>query len=258
MKKENIYHLKTGLNSLKRNKMKNIHVLPTDKPSRLIIQNSNRLILGVLDYAIIENRQHIYITSDEDLMIGDYYIAGVDIYQCLSSIELEDLSIDSYCKKIILTTDQDLIKDGVQVIEDEFLEWFIKNPSCEEVKVNKIYNDYGETDIFDLVCTPHFFKYKITIPQEEAAEYILINYFDEEFVELFNSLNISLGLINKYQLLDIQYQIAEKRLDGYYVMIKDLKCPIDNQGELQNWDNKTFDREYQMLLKLKQIQEKNE
>jgi hypothetical protein len=72
--------------------------------------------------------------------------------------------------KIILTTDQDLIKDGVQAIDDEFLEWFVKNPSCEEIKVNKIYNDYGETDIFDLVCTPHSFKYKITIPKEEPKQ----------------------------------------------------------------------------------------
>ena len=234
--------------------MENIHVLPTDKPSRLIIQNGNKLILGGLEYSIIENRQHIYITNDEEIKEGDWYIHKQINYLRVSN----STAIPMDAKKIILTTDLELIKDGVQAIDNEFLEWFIKNPSCEEVKVNKIYNDYGETDIFDLVCTPHFFKYKITIPQEEAAEYILINYFDEEFVELFNSLNISLGLINKYQLLDIQYQIAEKRLDGYYVMIKDLKCSIDNQGELQNWDNKTFDREYQMLLKLKQIQEKNE
>jgi hypothetical protein len=34
-------------------------------------------------------------------------------------------------KKIILTTDQDLIENGVQAIEDEFLEWFVKNPTCE-------------------------------------------------------------------------------------------------------------------------------
>ena len=39
------------------------------------------------------------------------------------------------CKKIILTTDPDLIKDGVQAIDDEFLEWFVKNPSCESVEV---------------------------------------------------------------------------------------------------------------------------
>jgi hypothetical protein len=246
--------------------MENIHVLPTDKPSSLVLEtkNNNLFITTTKDFGTkIMKFQHIYITNDEEIKEGDWVYNIVSKTKFKASKQLIDLINNPNVtlttnKKIILTTDQDLIKDGVQVIEDEFLEWFIKNPSCEEVKVNKIYNDYGETDIFDLVCTPHFFKYKITIPQEESNENILINYFDEEFVELFNSLNKSLGLINKYQLLDIQYQIAEKRLDGYYVMIKDLKCPIDNQGELQNWDNKTFDREYQMLLKLKQIQEKNE
>jgi hypothetical protein len=37
--------------------------------------------------------------------------------------------------KIIPTTDQNLIKERVQAINDEFLEWFVKNPSCEEVEV---------------------------------------------------------------------------------------------------------------------------
>ena len=86
---------------------------------------------------------------------------------------------------------------------------------------------------------------------------ILIKPLKEEVVELFNPLNQFLGFINELQLLDIQCQIAEKRLNGYYVMIKDLKCLIDNQGEIQNWDDKTFDRKYRMLLKLKQIQENN-
>lgn len=39
-------------------------------------------------------------------------------------------------KKIILTTDQDLIKDGVQAIDDEFLEWFSsKNGNVNFVEV---------------------------------------------------------------------------------------------------------------------------
>ena len=41
--------------TLKQNKMKNIFLIPKDKPSSLIIQNVNRLIIGVLDYYIIEN-----------------------------------------------------------------------------------------------------------------------------------------------------------------------------------------------------------
>ncbi len=45
------------------------------------------------------------------------------------------MSFTKKFKKIILTTDQDLIKDGVQAIDDEFLEWFVKNPSCEYVPI---------------------------------------------------------------------------------------------------------------------------
>jgi hypothetical protein len=59
-------------------------------------------------------------------------------------------------KKIILTTDQDLIKDGVQAIDDEFLEWFVKNPSCEFVEINKY-----------AYAKPNFGNYKIIIPKEE-------------------------------------------------------------------------------------------
>ena len=39
--------------------------------------------------------------------------------------------------KIILTTNKLLIKDGVQAIDDDFLEWFVKNPSCEFINIEK-------------------------------------------------------------------------------------------------------------------------
>jgi hypothetical protein len=66
----------------------------------------------------------------------------------------------SESKKIILTTDQDLIVDGIQAIDDEFLEWFIKNNSCEEVEIE----DYG---------TLYNFRYLILIPQEEPKQEIV-------------------------------------------------------------------------------------
>ena len=37
--------------------------------------------------------------------------------------------------KVILTTNKLLIKNGVQAIDDDFLEWFVKNPSCERVEI---------------------------------------------------------------------------------------------------------------------------
>jgi hypothetical protein len=89
---------------------------------------------------------------------------------------------------------------------------------------------------------------------KQETESIVIKNFDEEFVELFNPMNKSLGFINETQLLDIQCQIAEKQLKGYYVMVSNLKCEIDSEGEIQNWDNKTFKKAIDLVYKLRRIQ----
>lgn len=103
--------------------MKNIHVLPTDKPSRLCING--------------KNGQHIYITSDEEIKEGDRYI-NPRINKVLKCDHTNISVVNLFgCKKIILSTDQDLIKNGVQAIDDEFLEWFVKNPSCDYVEVKR-------------------------------------------------------------------------------------------------------------------------
>jgi hypothetical protein len=82
---------------------------------------------------------NIYITSDEEIKEGDwcYYENGdlKGIHKVVNGQRPKTMIL----KKIILTTDnKDLIKDGVQAIDDTFLEWFVKNPSCEWVEVRKI------------------------------------------------------------------------------------------------------------------------
>jgi hypothetical protein len=91
---------------------------------------------------------------------GDWSLyAGCKLHKCI-----EDIIGDEF-KKIILTTDQDLIKDGVQAIDDEFLEWFVKNPSCEEVEV-----------VMNLcflkvkIKESGIYGYKIIIPKEEPKQ----------------------------------------------------------------------------------------
>jgi hypothetical protein len=95
--------------------------------------------------------KELFITSDEDLKKGDYAIDSNGYLIKINQFSEDELSFiplkkDVYCntetwhkikwyKKIILTTDQDL--DGVQAIDDEFLEWFVKNSSCEWVEVEK-------------------------------------------------------------------------------------------------------------------------
>jgi hypothetical protein len=145
--------------------MKNIHVIPTPKPSRLYKHIDNPL---VITYNPIEDRkfgrwcinQNIYITSDSDLDINDWVTDGKDIWQ-VSYILADNIQ---KAKKIILTTDQDL--DGVQAIDDEFLEWFVKNASCEEVKVDKAEHGIYKDDVYYKLSNKIF--YKIIIPKEEV------------------------------------------------------------------------------------------
>ena len=134
--------------------MKNLWLLPTDKPSKLY-KNLLTDKLFILKNSIMDvsecNRkyQNIYITNDEEIKEGDY--VGYPTLKNWVPVKYLEGDLTGVEKKIILTTDQDLIKDCVQAIDDEFLEWFVKNPSCEEVKVE------------NMACS----GYKIIIPKEK-------------------------------------------------------------------------------------------
>jgi hypothetical protein len=154
--------------------MRNIHVLPTLQPSRLWFHKLNRN-LGFSDLPMeyngsgtwVEGR-NIYITSDKEIKDGDwvYNLKNMDILRYQES----DMTRSFYkfgWRKIILTTDTDLIKDGVQAIPDEFLEWFFKNPSCEMIYVNKI-------ESFDFEIDKYVYNYKIIIPKEEPKKHIVV------------------------------------------------------------------------------------
>jgi hypothetical protein len=135
--------------------MKNVHVTSTDLPSRLFKDdnqvlnlNTHSVLKGIFTNGIGSN-QHIYITSNEE--IKDCCVLSThtnEVYFLKGYYGIQPIN-----KKIILTTDQDLIKIGVQAIDDEFLEWFVKNPSCESVDINR---DWGYP--------------KIIIPQEELKQ----------------------------------------------------------------------------------------
>jgi hypothetical protein len=143
--------------------MKNIHILPTNKPSKLFKDDFGKLIYSInIDQE--QNHfeaQNIYITSDEEIKEGvDQWYLDKVLNEPYNS---GGAQYSSKQDVIIITTDQDLIKDGVQAIDDEFLEWFVKNPSCEEVETN-----------VEFIQTPDNLKdgfyYKIIIPQEESKQ----------------------------------------------------------------------------------------
>ena len=202
--------------------MKNIHLFPTDKPSRLHLwtdENGSRLELCELEYSHTRNTQNIYITNDEEIKEGDYglgFALGIKgVGRGLYVFKQDGTNIgklNAICnesKKIILTTDQDLIKDGVQAIDDEFLEWFVKNPSCEFVEINKEY--LSNTGEWKEVLLPSEwevdtkFRYKIIIPQEEPKQ----AYYEEQ-KELRRKLLNLIDNLEKDELLRLSKEEANQ------------------------------------------------
>ena len=152
--------------------MKNIYLLPTqNNKSKLAIyhyEGSKNIKVGEIGLQVNNNigwthcwsERELYITSEEEIKEGDWVLVGYvlrhpdtknrfngDTSPIKKLVKKGDLwqftdgtnRYGSTCKKIILTTDPDLIKDKVLAIPEEILEWFVKNSSCEEVEVEKIY-----------------------------------------------------------------------------------------------------------------------
>ena len=183
--------------------MKNIHLLPTDKPSRLY-KTGNFLLLDSKEMpnnTLETKNQHLYITCDEEIKDvrphkGKWQLEEGNILNKFPNY-LTDLS---ECKLIILTTDPDLIKDGVQAIDDEFLEWFVKNPSCESVHV------YNQTQVGYEYDEYHFILPEYN-PKQEKLEEAAENY-------VRNEPDATLKLISKYSFKDGAKWQAERMYSG--------------------------------------------
>ena len=142
--------------------MKNIHVIATDKPTG-IFKSGDNLLFSIM-FKVRTNHEgfHIYITSDEEIKDVRPHKDKWQLEKGSILNKFPDYLTDlSECKLVIMTTDPDLIADGVQAIDDEFLNWFVKNPSCEEVEIRQIFVPSSMT--YGINTNP----YKIIIPTEE-------------------------------------------------------------------------------------------
>lgn len=145
--------------------MKNIHLLPTqNNKSKLALYHydgSKNIKVGEIALQINNNLgwtncwspRELYITSEEKIKDKDWCL-DIDNEIVKYCEKKYNMLFHNVCKKIILTTDENLIKDRVQAIDNEFLEWFLKNSSCENVEI-------------DFSLGSGSFKYKIIIPQQE-------------------------------------------------------------------------------------------
>ena len=218
--------------------MKNIFVLPTDKPSRLL---QCLKVIELLDKKwlspIGKVNRNIYITDDSEIKVGDWsYDSRGFVEKVDESYDLE--VINALGKKIILTTDPQLIADGVQAIDDNFLEWFVKNPSCESVGFvveNYKEDEWVDDDFGGEIYTFEYERYKIIIPQEEPKQETL-----EEAVNAFKKTNVYTNEIKQKQ----ERSYSEEDLRTAY--FSGIKTTGEGwNGEYANGNNPSIEEEFQ-------------
>jgi len=168
---------------LKKDIMKNLYILPTDQQSRLV-KIKDTFFLTTTDDIPGGTFYNIYITNDEEIGEGDWYLdTTVNVIFKNDKLFLNGTGY----KKIILSTDSELIADGVQSIDDEFLLWFVKMSSCEFVVI-----DWSP-------LSKNLYGWKIIIPQQEPKEEIRMEtpnkteVIENEIITLLNKAEIDLN-----------------------------------------------------------------
>jgi hypothetical protein len=212
--------------------MKNVHLLPTGKK-----------FAGI-------SAENIYITSDEEIKKGDWCLDKFNQRWKLEDKKLiafdskgikrfsTDNILGHECKKIILTTDADIIKDGVQAIDDKFLEWFVKNPSCEWVEVECMVNM--------IQFTSREFIYKIIIPKEEPKQETTLEEVAEKIYNEFPLRSESLNNLAKEKFIAGAKWQQERSYSEEEVLeiIKKLHTEIGIQfsNEIKEWCLKQLEK----------------
>lgn len=113
--------------------MKNLHLLESKQPCRLHYY-SHMHDLGLSKEPLQwKQGRNIYITINQEIQEGvDQWYLDKVLNEPYNSGGAQYASKQDI---IVLTTDIDLIKDGVGEISNKFLNWFIKHPTCELVGV---------------------------------------------------------------------------------------------------------------------------
>jgi hypothetical protein len=138
-------------------KAKNVHLIRTDEPSRLgrFVDTGNLFLRTPNDLPRGEN-VNMYITVDEEIKLNDYITDGYKVWKWKDDSSLLGR------KKVVLSDDPTLLDSGVQAIPNDFLEWFVNNPSCQ-------YGGYKDIAWDQIITLKEEAKQEFTtvIPQEQ-------------------------------------------------------------------------------------------
>jgi hypothetical protein len=165
--------------------MKNIHLAPTLEPSKLYKVKDLLSFEEYQNKSVYAGNLHVYITNSESIYAHNYLLIISDSLQIGKKGDIilinstreghteytrmngsqgwfaseVNYQKDWNYKKIVLTNDAKLIKDGVQEIDETFLHWLAENPTCEYVEVTQSFNPtetvYGfNTSPYKIIITP--------------------------------------------------------------------------------------------------------
>jgi hypothetical protein len=171
--------------------MKNIFLIPTENSSRLSIKDGI-LILHRQQWR--KGTQNLHITSDSKFVRDEYITDGIEVMKATPKlVDAQGLVDRRDWKKILMTTDPELIKDGVYPIGEEFLKRFVENSTCFKVEVvYGLFNPMGrQVDPNDLgqnhsKCV---WKYKIITTKEEQKQHIVDMMKGDEELGLYDIFN---------------------------------------------------------------------
>jgi hypothetical protein len=201
--------------------MRNLHLIPTDGIGKIFyIAENFHLEKGQL----IEPKSyyHIYITSDDYPLDGEISMVAGNHLSKFNSKFTSMKEVEAQWRKIILTTDQDLIADGVQAIDDVFLEWFVKNPTYKFIKTKRITSFTNGRGYV-------FLGYTIIIPQEEPKQ----EKWDKLNKELDDALEEAFGT-SPSNILDVfenaKLVLREHLIANKEEVVKDLE-------QMREWSN---------------------
>lgn len=155
----------------------------------------------------IEDELYV-VSNNEDISENCWIITNGKLVQV--SYLLSDEVAKGF--KVILTTNKLLIKDGVQAIDDEFLEWFVKNPSCEKIKI---------IDVRDSNVYGSYYPYKIITPKEEPKQEITIEEIEQQITLTEARGERVIKYLDKYKGQSIYNEIALAIEFGYQLKLEE-------------------------------------
>jgi hypothetical protein len=193
---KNIHLVLAGESRLSLNRSYRDYTIGTEAGEPYWTYSQYKHHMSVTDASV---RPHnMYITNEEKFVRDEYITDGIEVIKATPKLVNAQGLVDRRdWKKIILTTDLDLIKDGVQEIDDEFLEWFVKNPSCEWVEVRYTV-DFNSKAI-------------IIIPKEDAKHHSFCETPEEKCTMNYCDTN---GCQNrKRELVELKEQFKQETLE---------------------------------------------